>query len=103
MDYMNENPTDQGHRLTTRFASAVAALTVMIGLGLAFGAGAASAAPSVDPTLPLDPSGGSIDTTWAAIQTFVLGKGAALLFGLTGLGILIRVAWKYLRRGSHAV
>lgn len=96
----NENKPGLGTRLSHRLAVGLAALTAALGLGLVFGGGAASAAP---PTLPADPSGGAVDDTWNAVQSFVLGKGAAVLFGLTGLGILLRLALKYTKRGARAV
>lgn len=103
MDNKNENTPGKGRGLSARIASVFAALSVMLGLGVAFAGPASAAVPSVDPTLPADPSGGAVGSTWTAIQGWVLGSGAAMLFGLTGLGILIRLALKYMKRGARAV
>lgn len=95
-----EGSTDRQSTVRRLTKLGIAVGTPLASIGLV-GGGVHAATPP--PTLPADPSGGAIDDTWGSVQDFVVGKGGAVLFGLGGLGILVKVAWKYMRRGANAV
>jgi hypothetical protein len=86
---------------THRISQTVTALTIAMVTLTGF-AGAAFAAPAVV-TVPLDPTGGAMDTAQSAIQTWVTTIGIPVLFGLLLLGVLIRLGTKWFRKAAKAV
>lgn len=54
-------------------------------------------------TVPLDPTGGQMDIVQGGVQTWVLTYGIPVLFGLTLLGVLIRLGLKWFRKAAKAV
>lgn len=76
----------------------------VIGSGVALmtvaGPTLAHAAP---PTLPEDPSGGQVDAAWGTLQGWALTIGAPVLFGLTVVGLGVRMLVKWLKRAGRSV
>ena len=62
----------------------------------------ASATFAVNPTLPVDPSGGAYGDAWGTFQTWALAAIPAL-FGLTVLGLGIRMLLKWTKRAGRAL
>jgi len=62
--------------------------------------GIASAAPA---TIPADPTGGYMADSQDFVQTWVLTYGVPVLFGLTLLGIGIKLARRWMKRAGGAV
>ena len=54
-------------------------------------------------TVPADPTAGQMDTMQTSVQSWVLTYGVPVLFGLILLGILIRLATKWVKRAARSV
>lgn len=70
------------------------------------GAGALLAAPAVSHaqvTIPADPTGGYMEDAQASVQTWALTVGVPALFGLTLVGILIRMGRRWMRKAGSSV
>lgn len=81
----------------TAIAVSVPVMSTLAVVGTSF-----AAAPSVV-TVPVDPTGGQMDTVQGSVQTWVLTYGIPVLFGLTLLGVLIRLGVKWFRKAAKAV
>ena len=90
------NETERTSRLGRRAAAVMAAI---VGVSLTVG----TSAFAVDPTLPADPSGGAYSSAWGTFQTWAISIGVPALFGLTVLGVGIRMLLKWTKRAGRAI
>jgi hypothetical protein len=81
-----EEVTNTMKKITAPFIALVAMLTVFTGNALAY----------------TDPTGSAVTTFQEDVTDWLTTKGVPLLVALTFLGILIKLAIKYMRRGVRA-
>jgi hypothetical protein len=79
----------------------IALIVTMVGVSILGFSGASFA--DFTRTLPADPTGGAMATAETSIQTWVLTYGVPVLVTLTVLGILIRLALKWIKRAGSRV
>jgi len=80
-----------------KFKKAVYGLAITGGTFLATGSVAFAS------TVPADPTDGQLQVVQDGVITFVVDYGAPALFALTLLGILVRLALKWMKRAGRAV
>lgn len=94
---LNQATSGKGVSLRARAtAFVVAAVTAVTVPSVAF-----ASVPPVE--VPADPTGGQLAASQDWIQTFVLTYGVPVLFGLTLLGIGIKIGRRWMRKAGGSV